>query len=922
MNILIKFIYSTVYFTSDKVAKEDNTVVNKTSDDRTPDPFDVAAAAPAPSAPNFPFVNKADLPVPTISSWGFQRVTIDTKNSSSKLENIDTLESKPSTPTDSFHISENSDDFVFASKHSKPREDKKIPKCDIKNDGDDKNLGDFNTINTTCTPDNTADNSTLVEKDLSAETTPKIHNSNHIDLDVSKEDVVLKPPFVPSLGTSTPLVASDKNVNILVNGVSCQQKLFSGSCIPTEKHADKGSMKCNSTADKETNSVTSIVNPIDVNRTPEHHVDDLINDFDSDASGFDDLTSKENVERLIKPISPLTKPKSPVISSLSKSPPNKRRKLDSPPSTPPLDRTLLKNRPDLIKEDDFKKSKQDCKLVSNQNPLNKTSQYKPTIKKPKKDKSVSLNEVSKSKVNVVENNHSRPHKLPRKLKKKDVPQQIDLFSDGPIRLPELKNEKPKIVPDLTEVLDAKKNSIPPSSSENCHPKIEPLTLSVPKKDNDNHKDTSLNSNNAKSTKTSKSDALKENDAKSELKKSEIVSQPSTCETPDEQLSTSIKISLKSVKNSKYKSKSTVDTEDDLSSLSSDSLEGFRDLLPKKVAKVKKSSEHKSNKRTFKTKAELKNPWPSSIPSPNHGTADEILQPCVPLKEVEKKKKTGGVTTKIKIGKPSISVSPKSNLAIPKTTVKLKLPNTVVTDSQEVNSSVCSVYSQPSLMIDESFDSTKPEEEPIVVPTLKIPKIKIKIGGSHVANDCPSSPNLSFSSSILASPDQPALKAVNPPSNHVPSKSIPPLKLSTPKPKSSVTPKGSKTTKNPHQETHSTPKLVLPAKANQPYKSDQFQTKENPTLSKGVSSVPKNEKIPKASLPVPQSIPALKIKIPDQGHIPTQHKISTPQTKLPVVQKEKKDKKPKKIKAEKKSVKTTEKSSVKVRINSHFIFQIS
>ena len=905
-------VFPHINIISDKTVKEDCTIVNKSSSDRTPDPFDVAAAAPAPSAPNFPFVNKTDIPVPTISSWGFQRVTIDTKTSSSQPEGTVTSQSKPCTPTDNFHISENSDDFVFASKHSKPKEEKKAPPKSEINVEDVKETKTDDAVSESLKFDNTANGSTLVENNVSSDSMSKTSNSNHIDCEVFPEEkhVSSKSLFFPSLGTSTPLVATKKDVPMRENGLSCQQKLFKDISKPEDNHEDEVVTTFNITEVKETESADAVVIPMATNKSPNYKVDDFMNDFDSDGSGFDDMTSKENVERLIKPISPLAKPNSPVINNLTKSPQSKRRKLDSPSSTPPLDKTLLKNRPDLIRDDNSIKQKSECKLTSNHTPNNKLSQNK-LIKKHKKEKSSSVTAVTKLKPVITENNHSHRHKFSKKNKKKEAPQPIDLFGDGPIRLPDNKHDKLKIISksEAADIKGANKASVPPPSTEFCQPKIEPLKLPIPKKDVNSvsHKDNNIKSAEVKSIKVAKIELAKEKEPKME----NFPSKPSNYENPssEEKSSTSIKISLKTVKNSKYKSKSTVDTEDDLSSLSSDSLEGFRDLLPKKAGKVKKSSENKSNKRTFKTKAELKNPWPSSAPLSS--LPEEVPTKADPPKEVEKKKKTGGLTTKIKIAKPVVSTSPKPKMNSPKTSVKLKLPNPALAEVA-LDTTVSSVYSQPSLMIDESFDK-KPLEDSIVATTLKIPKIKIKIAGSHMTNDCPSSPNMSFSSSFLTSPEKPAPKAAILPSKTVSSKAIPPLKVSSTKPKIHATSKTPKAANSIAKEVLSTPKLVLSApKPNPPNKMNHSANQDNQNSSKSVSS--KTDKITsKASLPAPKSIPALKIKLPDPGNVSIQPEIFEMSEDIPVLQKDKKEKKSKKLKIEKKSSKSTEKNSKKVKI---------
>ncbi|KAL5260522.1 hypothetical protein ACHWQZ_G010605 [Mnemiopsis leidyi] len=699
-----------------------------------------------------------------MSSWGFQRVTIDT--TPSKVQNSATskIEKHSRSSPDNFHITENSDDFVFASKHSKAKEEKS-KENQAKEDKSKEDMSKEETSNEKCGEPNennatealesdtlglsksSGDSSTLVEMDSNSTIPPEtVNQANHVEKKSSSQDSEFNDSlFLPSMGTSTPLVNSEKLPAIKngQNGVNCQQKLFNHSPKPVKNHSSviEDGLISKVMPISETSVIKNVMN---ANNVHDSDSEDFGNDFCFGGSSSDEMTSKENFDRLLKPLSPLEDPPPHGVSNLNKSPkspPSKRRKLDSPssPSLLNTEKNLLKNRPDLIKNDSVPKPKPECKLLNNHNSVTKKpgkADKNHRHKFAENQKYASLLKKSLNHGTSVKK-HEKPKST--KLKKKEVAKSIDLFDDRPIKIPSIKTDKPKKNSERSEPFVVNK-SIENSSSPNLSAieptklKIAPITLSIPKKD------------------------------KEPIAKKDPPSKPATPPLVNPEKSTSLKISLKNVKNSKIKSKSTVDSEDDLSSLSSDSLDGFEDLLPKKSQKVKKASDSKSDKRTFKTKAELKNPWPPSDQSPAPGKkAEQPIVNSVSTVETERKKqKSGGLTTKIKIGKSGLSQSSAVSITSPKPSMKLKLNIPSSSESVDHNNSV---YSQPSLRIDETL--FEPEEEKPPIASLKIPKIKIKIGGNSLKS--PDSP-ASFSSSTINSPEA----APNP-------KPIKPLKIKLPDP---------------------------------------------------------------------------------------------------------------------------------------------
>ena len=755
---------------TEKVVKEETTaVLNESTVETTVDPFDEAAAAPTPSAPNFPFVNKTDLPPPVMSSWGFQRVTIDTAPSKIQNSASSKTEKHSRSSPDNFHITENSDDFVFASKHSKAKEEKSKEnqakeakskedksreensneKCVEPNEKVSNNDTGAIQNDTLGTSKSSGDSSTLVEMDSISTIPPEtVKLTNHVEKKTSSKESDLNDSlFLPSMGTSTPLVNSEKLPSIKngENGVNCQQKLFNHSPKPVKNHSsvieDGIVSKVAPKSDTAVNKKPEVMN---TNNVHDSDSEDFDNDFGFGGSSSDEMTSKENFERLLKPLSPLEDPPTHGVSNLNKSPkspPSKRRKLDSPssPSLLNTEKNLLKNRPDLIKNDTVSKPKPECKLLNNHTSVTKKPGKTDKNHRHKNAENQKYANLLKKSLNHGTSVKKHEKSKSAKLKKKEVAKSIDLFDDRPIKIPNSKTDKPKKNSERSEpfvVNKALENSTTPNVSaiEPTKLKIAPITLSIPKKE------------------------------KEPIPKKDPPSKPATPPIVNSEKSTPLKISLKNVKSSKIKSKSTIDSEDDLSSLSSDSLDGFEELLPKKSQKVKKASDSKSDKRTFKTKAELKNPWPPSDPSPASGKkSEQPMVNSVPAIETERKKqKSGGLTTKIKIGKSGVSQSSAVSITSPKPSMKLKLNIPSSSESVDHNNSV---YSQPSLRIDETSFENEAEKPPIA--SLKIPKIKIKIGGSSLKS--PDSP-ASFSSSTINSPEA----APNP-------KPIKPLKIKLPDP---------------------------------------------------------------------------------------------------------------------------------------------
>lgn len=697
---------------SDKTIKEESTAGNETLTEVAVDPFDVAAAAPAPTAPNFPFINKSDIPVPVMSSWGFQRINIDTKPSKTDHVPVKSQDKQPHVSPDNYHISENSDDFVFASKHSRAKEEKQ--REDRMKEESLKTLdNDLTNGLTNISKSSSENSSTLIS-------TPNSKEVNH----KSAVDDLNSSLFRPSLGASTPLVNSDRlsHVKNGQNGVLCKQQLFN--------HIPKSPLN-DISIKKEDMSLDKTATDQKLNNLNDSDSEDF-NDFGFGGSSSDEMTSKENVDRLLKPLSPL--PSSPV-NSLPKSPPSKRRKLESPssPNLSDSSKTLLKNRPDLIRNDVTEKPKPQCKLLNNH-----VSSKKKTEKSHKKDhiskKSEKKSDLLKKTLN---NSHTNSVKnKPKKVRKKGVQKPIQLFNEIPMKMPSShKSDKPKKSSEKNPVI-LNKISVPASTVSSIEPtklKIAPITLSLPKMESDVFSKKSLSLPPPNLTPPSKPET------------------PPLVSSKQEKV-TPLKIPLKNAKNSKYKSKSTVDSEDDLSSLSSDSLDGFEELLPSK-SKAKKTD---VSSRTFKTKAELKNPWPSGTPPdpPSKSNSPIPQQP-----EPERKKQKSGITTKIKIGKSSSQVTQK-----PMMKLKLPLPPASSPSRQELNSSI---YSQPSLCIEESILDT--DEKP-PIPSLKIPKIKIKLGGSSLKPQ-----PLSVSQSQSSSSTQSSMISPEP------IKTIKPLKIKLPDP---------------------------------------------------------------------------------------------------------------------------------------------
>lgn len=749
----------------EKTVKEDSTVAAKEAAvEPTVDPFDEAAAAPTPSAPNFPFVNKTDLPAPVMSSWGFQRVTINTAPSQIPNSVSSKPEKQPRSSPDNFHITENSDDFVFASKHSKSKEEKSKDSRPKENEfSEDKSKGNGLLQEGTSKEDGTmeevkhasnelqnshndllevskssGDSSTLVDMDTSSKSDANVRE-NHVDGKPLSQESHDDSMFLPSMGTSTPLVSSEKLPTIKngQNGVDCRQKLFNHSPKPPKNHSPvtKDSLAVETPSKSET---PLLKNPVVTNANNINDSDsEDFNDFGFGGSSSDDAASKENFDRLLKPLSPMEGPETSVISNVEKSPKSpkspasKRRKLDSPasPSINNSEKNLLKNRPDLIKNDVISKPKAECKLLNNHNSVSKKSAKTDKIDKNHHNKKVDNQKYSKLlKQSLNHGTGIKNRHKPKKLKKKEVSQSIDLFDDRPIKIPNHKTDKPKKSSEKNDPVVFSKTVVNPASPklsviEPMKLKIAPITLSIPKKD------------------------------KEPVPKKDPPVKPATPPLINTEKTTSLKISLKNVKNSKIKSKSTIDSEDDFSSLSSDSLDGFEDLLPKKSQKVKTTSDSKSDKRTFKTKAELKNPWPPSESSQSIGKKSEPSTTGPVVETERKKQKSGGVTTKIKIGKPGVTQPSAVSMTSPKPSMKLKLNISSSSENVDQNSSV---YSQPSLRIDESLAEKEEEKPPIA--SLKIPKIKIKIGGNSLKS--PDSP-ASFSSSTINSPEPAPIIPIKP-----------------------------------------------------------------------------------------------------------------------------------------------------------------
>eukprot|EP00116_Pleurobrachia_bachei_P000785 sb/3461047/ len=798
----------------DKSALNTSSLANETSE-KGPDPFDEAAAAPAPVAPNCPFINRSELPIPNVSSWGFKRVNISGESTGGGESGTSDVPSKPrekqkSSP-DSYTITENSDDFVFTAKHKKAKEDKKHAERNKPTEKPIPNGPGSVAPRTPPPPAALSQNGPTTSSKLS--TPPPVSASTPILM----EKIKIRLGDVEKNGISKKLFETSKQQSKHV-----VEEELSGFVPEKRKPKPPSTSKVSSVKPSTTSTEYEKKDNYKTPALVDSDSDDFANDFGLSESSSDELsTAKENMEKLLKratdsPAAATEKPAPAAVASPgSRSPVNKRRRLDSPVASPklPTDGVLLKYRPDLIADHNSpisKPSKPECKLTNNHNnhvvakeksssnhhhhhnSSKKKGEYIVKIKKPKPPNSNhSENHHENSKPKKVKKVKDHPSKVTVKPVSKIPPKPIGLFDESPIKVP---NHSSK--PDKTPKVKTTTTTVNHVTAEPPRPKLAPITLSLPTKE--------LKLSEGKKSKHRHAtppppavvspmviDQPPSKVASPKLPKSTAPPKPTLVAPPKPTLPTkptvpappkpeqpsqpSLKISFKNPNSSKFKSKSTVDS--DLDSLSSDSdddsLAVFETLIPKK--KPVKLKDMDDGKRTFKTKAELKNPNPVS--SPQASSKHEHDTPPVVAKSGKSK------PPKIKIGKNSSSSSrgsPKVPLA------KLTLPKGPPTPTIE-----SPVH---PMVVDPPPPTPPPASESV---SLKIPKIKIKIGGAHL-NDLISpaqSPSPSYSSSTVTSPD-PVVK---------------PLKIRIPEPqqepikKTKKAKKVSKEVKEPRTKVNKVPK---------------------------------------------------------------------------------------------------------------------
>ena len=681
---------------SEKAVKEDPTIVAEhsheiSSSKSASDAFDEAAAAPI--GPSFPFFNKTERHEPKVSSWGFQHITINSTAPSISVQS-------PSKSPDNELFNENSDDFVFASKLSRSKEENKLKsqqnalKIDVNGNINNENLPKSNnSINNNQLNGQLGDTNSEFQPVLGAST--PLTSKNDSFPTIFKNIINTTTTVIEEeLSGFAPVPKDKREVNKVHKEVCKTIKDKKEICKPSKEKKDipkiskdKKDVSKVSTDKKDVpktlKCIKDILKPVKEEKESSKPVAPLISNgikeehdhLQLNFNSSDSLLKEAN--HIMSPVSPASPVKDlsedmkytpPVTPN---TPPNKRRKLDKPSNSPISNSILLKDRPDLIRDFIVKAPrKPECKLI--------------TVKRAKKNKTSELHKQG-------EDNH-------KKVKKKKPVPKLAVNHPAVIKLSSNSIEK-----DLDKKLSEPVVETKPLINyvEPINNKVSPISISLNK--TVDRTQSSLESvHKYEIMSNSKADIFR----KKSVDSNKVNSVPP------------LKLTVKAPSISKIKSKTFIDSDDDCSSLSSDSLDGFESLIPKKANKESTND----NKKTFKTKAELKNPCPSLSTSL-----------VATISSVTDKKKAKQSTTKIKIAKTS-----PMNAALTcnsKPSMKLKFP---IPKSEPISPSVnVDAKKESSLQGDDHFYVFNPllvKAEPLQTKSsLKIPKIKIKIASSHLTD---------------------------------------------------------------------------------------------------------------------------------------------------------------------------------------------